>query len=115
PVETLGGPTFYCQFQVHGFGTGNPKSVSGEDRIGALQNALAALDAEVCIIGCNFKLRREGQVSEDTGFREMPSLRAMWEAWFISSDYEKAVSLARPLAETGVAFAQKVLGLAKLL
>ena len=115
PVEMPEAGGYCCPFQLHGFGTGNPKWSRGVDAMDALQRALAALDAEVCIIGCNFQIRRAGEGDGHTGFREMPLLRETWEAWFTHQQYERAVCLARPLAESGVAFAQKVLGFAKWL
>ncbi len=113
PVEAGEAYGYYCPFEVRGFGSGNAKSVRGDDSVNALQNALAALNAEMCIIGCNFELRREGHLGASTGFLDMPLLRATWKSWFVDADYSKAVSLAIPLAKGGVAFAQKILGIAK--
>ena len=78
----------------------------------ALQNAVAALDAEICVIGCNFELHREGGVGQETGFRRMPELEETWKAFCINRDFEAAVRSARPLAEAGIAYAQMVVGLA---
>jgi TPR repeat protein len=115
PIESPGGLGYCCPFQILGFGTGTPKWSRGEDALAALQNALAALEAEVCILRCSFRLRRPGAGDGDTGLRDVPSLRDVWEAWIVRFDYGRAVSLARPLAEDGIAFAQKILGLSKWL
>ncbi len=115
PIElaTMGG--YCCPFQVDGFGTGNPKWSRGEDALTALQNALAALDAEVCIIECNLGLHQANGTTTGVGFREVPLLRELWRAWCLDADYGKAVDLSIRLAEAGIAFGQKVLGLAKWL
>ncbi len=114
PVESIAAGGYCCPFQIDGFGIGNPKWSRGEDALTALRNALAALDAEVCIIECNLWPGRP-YGKPRTGFREVPLLREMWQSWCLRADYGKAVSSAIPLAEDGVAFGQKVLGFAKLL
>ena len=112
PAQASGATEYECQYQIVGFRTGNPKYATGSDSMEALQSAMAALDAELTIISCDFELRWDERSSGDTGFKRIPDLEATWKAWFIERDYRAAVELARPLAEPGIAYAQMILGYA---
>src|SRR5258708_27250620 len=110
PAQASGATEYECQYQIVGFRTGNPKYAPGSDSMEALQNAMAALDAELTIISCDFELRWDERSSGDTGFKRIPGLEATWKAWFIERDYRAAVASARPLAETCISHSHVVLG-----
>src|SRR5260370_20876017 len=109
PAQASGAAEYVCQYQIVGFRTGNPKYATGSDSMEALQSAMAALDAELTIISCDFELRWDERSSGDTGFKRIPYLEATWKAWFIERDYRAAVELGPPLAEPGIAYAQMIL------
>jgi TPR repeat protein len=112
PTLASGAIDHRCEYQIVGFRTGNPKCASGSDSMEALQNAMAALDAELSIISCDFELRWDERLYGDIGFKRIPALEAIWKAWFISCNYQTGAESARPLAETGIAFAEMILGFA---
>jgi hypothetical protein len=109
-AHTSGATEYLCQYQIVGFRTGNPKYSRGSDSMEALQNAMSALDAELTIVSCDFELRWDGHSPRDIGFKRIPPHQSTWKAWFIERDYQSAAESARPLAETGIAYAQMLLG-----